>query len=259
MLRSVVAEADGGSKGPARPGDDAAGFLDWAASAVEDGIRGRRSIRVSAPCCPICFVFALSDMHMQLEDPGKLIQTGYSAGARSKPQFDWVRNILRKQELSPDFIASSDHRTSCLFAIAWNICRTQLPATIMDPWIAFNEANKLPRMDGGLRSTATTGDVTIELGGDPVTFHGMDLAPACGMMGQNYSRSGFVVKGATALLTLLCFLLARRSHNEKQPHPFAIQWLLRRNKGAGAGAHFYITSYGTKIVNSSNTLIAWQP
>ncbi len=129
----------------------------------------------------------------------------------------------------------------------------------MDPWITFNKANKLPHMDGGLCSTATTGDVTIELGGDPVTFHGMDLAPACGMMGQNYYRCGSIVQGATALLTSLCFLLARGSHNEKQPHPFAIQWLLRRNKGATAGAHFYITSYGTKIVNSSNTLIAWQP
>ncbi len=90
VLRSVAAKADGGAKGPARPGSDAAGFLDWAASAVEDGIHGRRSIRVSAPCCAICFVSALSDMHMQLEDPGKLIQTGYSAGACSKLQFDWV-------------------------------------------------------------------------------------------------------------------------------------------------------------------------
>ena len=28
-----------------------------------------------------------------MEDPGSLVQMGFSAGSRSAPQFDWVRNI----------------------------------------------------------------------------------------------------------------------------------------------------------------------
>ncbi|TFK78104.1 hypothetical protein K466DRAFT_571052, partial [Polyporus arcularius HHB13444] len=49
--------------------DDPLHFRTWATQAIADGITGRKSIR--------------------LEDPGKMIQTGYSAGARSKPSFNW--------------------------------------------------------------------------------------------------------------------------------------------------------------------------
>ncbi|KAI0755594.1 hypothetical protein C8Q74DRAFT_1169340, partial [Fomes fomentarius] len=199
-------------------GDNTVGFIDWAIEAVKDGLRGRRSVR--------------------LEDPGTLVQTGYTAGSRSKPSFDWVRNLLWKRELTPEFLATADHHTSCLFAIFWNICRNHLPAEVIEPWVAYNAEHMLPRMDGGLRSDRDTGDVTIELGDDSVTFRNMELAPACGLLGQNYSRG---------------------VHSEKQPHPFAVQWLLSRNANDTAGAHFYLADYGIKIVHAPNTIIAWQP
>lgn len=138
-------------------------------------------------CTIIVHIHSIDTFH-QLEDPGKLIQTGYSAGARSKPSFAWVRNILCKRELTPDFIASSDYRTSCLFAIAWNICRSRLPAVVMGDWLEFNQKNQLPRMDGGIGTSATAGEVSLSLGETEILFNGMELAPACGMMGQNYSR-----------------------------------------------------------------------
>ncbi|KAI0755553.1 hypothetical protein C8Q74DRAFT_1172087, partial [Fomes fomentarius] len=142
------------------------------------------------------------------------------------------------QELTPDFIASSDYRTSCLFAIAWNICRSRLPAEVMGDWLEFNQKNQLPRMDGGIGTSATAGEVSLSLGETEILFNDMELAPACGMMGQNYSRG---------------------VHHERQPHKFAVQWILRRNQGASAGGHFYISSYGVKIINTTDTLTAWQP
>ena len=48
-------------------------------------------------------------------------------------------------------------------------------------------------------------------------------------------------------------------HREKQPHPFAVQWIVRRNQGPDAGGHFYIASHGVKIMNTADTMIAWPP
>lgn len=115
------------------------------------------------------------------------MQTGYSAGARSAPQFDWVRNITSRK-LTPEFIASSNYRTSCLFAVFWNICLTRLPAEVMEDFVQFTKDNKLPRMDGGVGTTATTGTVKVEIGGMAVSLPDLELAPACGMMADRYGR-----------------------------------------------------------------------
>ena len=126
---------------------------------------------------------------VQLEDPGKMIQTGYSAGARSQPSFNWVRNVTSRKETSAEFLALSNFRTSCLFALSWNICRSVLPGSgIMDDWVDFLDKNRLPRMDGGVSTQSSTGDVTINLGDTPITFHNMELAPASGLLNQNYAR-----------------------------------------------------------------------
>ncbi|RPD56393.1 hypothetical protein L227DRAFT_508427, partial [Lentinus tigrinus ALCF2SS1-6] len=174
-----------------------------------------------------------------LEDPGKMIQTGYSAGARSKPVFNWVRNVISRQETSLEFLASSDFRSSCLFALGWNICRSVLPHDgVMKEWVEFLDNNRLPRMDGGVGIQSSTGNVTIHLGDTPVTFHNMELAPASGLLNQNYARG---------------------VHREQQPHPFAVQWILHRSHGEAAGGHFYIAEYGTVTVNAPDTLISWRP
>ncbi|RPD71466.1 hypothetical protein L226DRAFT_573939 [Lentinus tigrinus ALCF2SS1-7] len=193
--------------------NDPLAFRQWATEVIADGIKGRKSIR--------------------LEDPGKMIQTGYSAGARSKPVFNWVRNVISRQETSLEFLASSDFRSSCLFALGWNICRSVLPHDgVMKEWVEFLDNNRLPRMDGGVGIQSSTGNVTIHLGDTPVTFHNMELAPASGLLNQNYARG---------------------VHREQQPHPFAVQWILHRSHGEAAGGHFYIAEYGVKIINVAAT------
>ena len=67
-----------------------------------------------------------------------------------------------------------------------------MPAEVMDPWLKFNAQHQLPAMDAGLGTTATTGDVKIEVGETEIIFHDMELAPACGMYGQNYSRYVYI-------------------------------------------------------------------
>lgn len=160
---------------------------------------------------------------LQLEDPGKLIQTGYLAGARSMPAFAWVHNIVRKRELTPEFVASSDFCTSCLFAVFWNICGSRLPPEVMDDIVNFNEQHKLLRMDAGSRVSVQTGHVALDLGTHPIVFHDIELAPACGMLGANYAR--YTLTGSTAALAIHLSAI-RGTHNEHQPHPFALSWTL---------------------------------
>ncbi|KAI0353733.1 hypothetical protein OH77DRAFT_585922 [Trametes cingulata] len=220
----VLVDADDGSiigvvlRGLAGESQGTDGFLSWARDTIKDGIKGRRSIRK--------------------EDTGMLVQVGYTAGARSRPSFNWVRNLLRRQELSPDFLASSDYQTSCLFALAWNLIRARLPEAISTDWIDFLRSNGLPAMDAGIGTEELTGDYVIQFGDDKVTFHEAELAPPTGLLNLNYSRA---------------------IHWEHQPHAYSVQWIIDRTHGEEYGGHFYISSYGVRIINTSDTLIAWRP
>ena len=65
----------------------------------------------------ICLLYKTHSL--KLADPGKIVQTGLSAGSQSQPSIAWVQNILSKQ-LSDDAIAKPDWETAhaffgCLF------------------------------------------------------------------------------------------------------------------------------------------------
>ncbi|EDR03912.1 uncharacterized protein LACBIDRAFT_331061 [Laccaria bicolor S238N-H82] len=51
-----------------------------------------------------------------LEDPGSLVQIGFSAGVRSTPKFDRVRNITNRK-LPTHIIDGMDHQSSSVFAL----------------------------------------------------------------------------------------------------------------------------------------------
>ncbi|OSD04897.1 hypothetical protein PYCCODRAFT_1331890, partial [Trametes coccinea BRFM310] len=172
------------------------------------------------------------------EDPGEMVQTGYTAGSRSHPSFNWVRNLVRKRALTAEQVASYDYATSCLFATGWNIIRSCLPRVISADWVDYLRTNGLPAMDAGVGMSGTTGDYSIQCGDDTITFHNAELAPPTGILNHNYSRA---------------------IHFEHQPHTYAVQWIISRTHGAGHGGHFYLSSYGVQIINTSDTMIAWRP
>ena len=61
-------------------------------------------------------VLSRSNSHAkQKEDAGHLSLAGFSAGARSNPQFHWARNLIRK--LSPEAALSFRQRQSSAFAL----------------------------------------------------------------------------------------------------------------------------------------------
>ncbi|PUU72626.1 hypothetical protein B9Z19DRAFT_944813, partial [Tuber borchii] len=57
-----------------------------------------------------------------LEDPGKIVQTGYSVGSQSHPQFDWAKNLLSKN-FNTQEQQEIGYLESSVFALFWNMAR----------------------------------------------------------------------------------------------------------------------------------------
>ena len=71
-----------------------------------------KSMRVS-----VIFNFSLYKARFyKLADPGKIVQTGISAGACDRPCLNWVQNILSKR-LSEDFINKLDQEIAHVFSL----------------------------------------------------------------------------------------------------------------------------------------------
>ncbi|GLB39670.1 hypothetical protein LshimejAT787_0701800 [Lyophyllum shimeji] len=191
----------------------------WADSVVADTMPGRRNIR--------------------MEDPGKLVQMGYSAGARSKPAFHWVRNLLSKAG-GPAAAAESDCKASCVYALAWQLLRGHLPEEVICDFDDFMEKTALRRMDGNGRmsSGGAAGTYSVTANGHEFHFHDAELAPPAGVFGENYARA---------------------PHTEGQPHKYGVSWTLTRTGGAEWGGHFYLAKYGIRVQGAPNTVVVWLP
>ncbi|KAG6904037.1 hypothetical protein DXG01_013058, partial [Tephrocybe rancida] len=160
--------------------------------------------------------------HRQMEDTGKLVQMGYSAGQRNTNKFHWVHNITNTRLKHPD-ITSSNCRASSLFAFTWQMMQSQLPAEVISDFNSFVQRTGMRRMDAdgqlaglnsceepGVRSrynpnvhgpalkpkrphaakkaTPRGGTYNVAIGNQNFDFHGAELAPPGGVIGQNYSR-----------------------------------------------------------------------
>lgn len=128
----------------------------------------------------------------QPNDPGKLGMVGYTAGAQSRPEFDWARNLIGPAQPA-DVIAIEDRKASSVFAFAWNVCQQRAPRAIVEEYENFLLQHDMPRMDGN-RAMATSsspgrGEYEIDLPGMPgIKFSGVKLAPPCGAFAVNYSK-----------------------------------------------------------------------
>ena len=114
---------------------------------------------------------------------------GYSAGSRSCPHFDWVRNITAG-DLSQSDIDKANSDASSLFAFTWQMMRKKIPDEVIADFDCFMKETGMPRM-GGLGTTgadASKGEYEVYADGNPFVFDNVELAPPSGVIGQNYSR-----------------------------------------------------------------------
>ncbi len=127
---------------------------------------------------------------------------GWSAGSRSSPHFDWVRNITATH-LSESEVNTANREASSLFALAWQMMQSILPPEIVADFNNFVEAKGVPRMDGNGQLENGTYEVLID--GSTFTFCNVELAPPGGVICQNYSRCAvfiiavYVLQGAQVI------------------------------------------------------------
>ncbi|KAH9841909.1 uncharacterized protein C8Q71DRAFT_854263 [Rhodofomes roseus] len=169
----------------------------------------------------------------RLEDQGKLVLLGYTAGARSQPLFDWSRN-LQSQKHSADFIQAHDYRVSSIFALFWNLIQSHLPDEVLAPVESYLTKNGICRMDSNTKRLEKTGTYMVEWGDEYIEFNEAELAPPSGVAGCNYAR-------------------------EKQPQQWAFSWTTSRREGMVHGGNFYEAIYGVKVCQAPNTMVAWMP
>ncbi|KAF8341801.1 hypothetical protein F5887DRAFT_1076389 [Amanita rubescens] len=170
-------------------------------------------------------------------DPGSLVIIGFSPGARHRPSFGWVRNIIRK--IPEGELEDFDYECSSAFALFWNLARSWLPGEIIQDFDDFIESEGLPPMNSEFQTDGLDGTYTAVIKGVRYNFTDARLAPPQGYFGGNY---------------------AAPIHKEEPPHEWAISWTTGRDPVApDAGGQFYMAQYGIQIEQCPNTLIAWKP
>ena len=137
-------------------------------------------------------IFLSYSLHFtQLADPGKIVQVGVSAGARSKPSLDWVRNIT-SNHLSHKSVDDLDQKTAHAFSLLWMLIRRRLPDELSDDLVTWLTESGIYRMNKdmvqGLQEQSVVGEIELDIGGDTFNFQWAELAPPSGVIAANYSR-----------------------------------------------------------------------
>ena len=131
---------------------------------------------------------------LKLADPGKIVQTGLSAGSRNRPCIDWVKNILSKQ-LSDDAIDKLDREIAHVFSLFWMLIRRRLPSVVSDDLVSWMAETGIQRMNKdvlrGLQNESNFGEIELNIGDDLFNFPLAEFAPPSGVMAANYSRFFF--------------------------------------------------------------------
>ncbi|KAF8218919.1 hypothetical protein L208DRAFT_1048983, partial [Tricholoma matsutake] len=136
---------------------------------IKDNVKYRKSMRIS--------IF--------------IVQTGVSAGARSKPTIGWVKNIKSKK-LSDQFVDCLDERPAHAFSLLWMLICRRLPNELSDDiltWLAETGIywmNK--KIVGGFEENNVKGELELEIGEESFNFEWAELTPPSGAMAANYSR-----------------------------------------------------------------------
>ncbi|KAH6897887.1 hypothetical protein BKA70DRAFT_1115822 [Coprinopsis sp. MPI-PUGE-AT-0042] len=190
-------------------------MLSWVQGVVREAAETRRSVR--------------------LEDPGKLVQIGFTSGSRAGGEFGLARNLLRKTGDTSEV----NQRNAVAAAYMWRHVQLLHHPSIAADIDAFHQEHNLPRLDGSWPSSNEThGPIDLPTSCAPLTIKEATFAPGCFVFAEMYSRG---------------------VHRERPPHKYAVGWTTLREGLNPQGSHFYISDYAVCIRQAQDTSIAWQP
>jgi hypothetical protein len=165
-------------------------LLSYLEEVVKANVEHLKNIQVCIIFNPISFL-SYSLHNFQLADPGKIVQVGVSAGARSKPSLDWVRNITSNQ-LSDNLLDDVDQKTAHAFSLLWMLIRQKLPNELSDDMVTWLTETGIYWMNKkavpGLQEPTKVGEIELDIGGNSFNLKWAEQAPPSGVMAANYSR-----------------------------------------------------------------------
>jgi hypothetical protein len=176
--------------------------------------------------------------HTRRNDP-EMAGVGISRGSRNGLGLcGWIRN-LKSQFKKASGQAAHERAISSLFGIAYALIRSRLPSFVGATFENTMKQSGIPRLD-----RHNCHQFTVPLETENITFTRYPLAPPEGYITHNFSI---------------------QIHKDSlwKDCPWAVYWnILRRRKNNGpigkeTGASFFVADYGLRIINASNTCVAW--
>ena len=218
--------------------NDSAIFLDFeTGELIAIIIRGlaKDYINIIQPWAVSLIEDSLNRRRLTQRNNPKMAQVGVSTGARSASLFGWVRNLFKRFQEASDK-QQHEYNISSLFGIFYALLRAQVPF-ITDIYEDIMAKSEMPRLD-----QYSAQQFTLPIGNN-ITFIGHPLAPPEGYISNNYYKHIHIDK-------------------HWEGCPWAMYWNILREQAQGrvgkeSGASFFVSQYGLRIINASNTCVAW--
>ncbi|KAH6874519.1 hypothetical protein BKA70DRAFT_1240499 [Coprinopsis sp. MPI-PUGE-AT-0042] len=141
-------------------------MLWWMKRVVDDAVGSRRTARQR------------SDQH-QKEEPGQLVQVGWTTGSRNNSSFDAARNLLRPHEDTTE----ADKENAFATAYFWRRVQLLHPPEVGNSIAAFYREHNIPLLDPDWPATRRVHrPVSVPTDTEPITFQDAEFAPGCLVM-----------------------------------------------------------------------------
>ncbi|TEB19572.1 hypothetical protein FA13DRAFT_1820850 [Coprinellus micaceus] len=177
--------------------------------------------------------------NVRSEDPGSIVQAGFTAGSLSAPTFGLARNFASRAKGAAKAERASNDELAAALAYFWARAKSRFPSEVIEDVEGFYDAHSIPRFDPNWPfSATTTASLFLTIAGYPVSIPSAERAPGCAVIAEGY---------------------ARPVHREGQPHRWAIGWNYRREGATLIGGHFYCSKYATEMRAAHDTAWSWSP
>ncbi|KAI9716557.1 MAG: hypothetical protein M1812_005288 [Candelaria pacifica] len=170
--------------------------------------------------------------NVRRDDPGSIVQAGYTAGSKGLRSFVWARSLTTK--LAEEEVRDLNYTASSAYALFWNMLRNSVPESLIEDFNSVIRKTGMPRMDSNLKGRDPDRRYKVETGGRVFEFTYGELAPPCGVCGGNYSRY---------------------THNERNATKNILSLTTHRSLSPEAGGNFYGASYAFLVKSQANTLV----